>query len=97
MSELPQFCPEHGHPGDTSGDQGWAYCPTATEDDPPGSEVCPHFLVELERRIDDVTTNGNYFEMRDGPAGEFYVQEYVNHQPVGEPREFRGGHGKEKG
>lgn len=82
-------CPDHGTPQDA-----WP-CPVATEDDPPQEQTCPHFVAELERRVTDVTRNGNFFRLlpRSDDSPQMLVQEYRNHRPYGKPQP-RGGTGQ---
>lgn len=76
-------CPEHG-----TDEEPWP-CPIADEADPPEDMTCTHFADELQRRLHDVTVNGNFFRtLPRQPDAKFVVQEYRNHQPYGGPREI---------
>lgn len=47
-------------------------------------------LAEIERRIDDMQTGGNFVRAWTDDAGRWWSQQYRNHVPAGEPsRRFR--------
>ncbi len=69
----PLRCPVHANESGR-----WA-CP----------DDCPHFLDELDRRIDDVIRNGNFTRTWVGDDGTVYRQTSRCHQPVGQPRPVR--------
>lgn len=90
MKEI-RYCPEHGNPGTEVG--AWP-CPVATEDDPIWIQTCHHFAEEIDRRIREVTDDGNFIRLlppTDTPLHHLrMVQEYRNHLPYGEPRPLKG-------
>lgn len=76
MTDKQQRCPVHGRD-----EPGWEWpCPVASEGDPPGSETCPHFVAEIERRTEDIR-DGNYISGWRDDDGNWWSQEYRNHQP----------------
>lgn len=77
-----EFCPEHGRPDPL---HAWP-CPAAVEGDPPDALTCHHFAAEIDRRLREVTVDGNYFQTFVGPDGQRMTQQYRGHQPFGEPR-----------
>lgn len=80
MTDHPDRCPVHST--DEPGHE-WP-CPMAHEGDPPDAETCPHFVAEIERRIEDIK-GGHYFKYEKTLNG-WQSQEYRNHQPYGEPK-----------
>lgn len=80
-----RYCPDHGDRYDPI--DAWGRCPIAEEGDPPAQQTCHHFVEEIDRRIRDVTENGNYSNLLPREPGQpMMVQEYRNHEPYGEPR-----------
>lgn len=69
----PTRCPVHAAPEDGEFD-AWP-CP----------DYCEFFAAELDRRIHDVSVNGNYWRTWD-EDGVRYMQQYKNHEPVGESK-----------
>lgn len=67
-------CPEHA-PTNADIFNAWS-CP----------DDCPHLIAELERRINDITINGNYIQVWRDNNGQYWREEYDGHQPQGAVR-----------
>lgn len=73
MTDFPTSCPVHAPP-DPDVLNAWC-CP----------DDCEHFHRELQRRINDVKINGNFYRIWSGDDGLRWKQQFRNYQPVGEP------------
>lgn len=76
----PRFCPEHGR------DDVLHAWPCPVEGDSLDTLTCHHFAAEIDRRLREVTVDGNYFKTYVAPDGQRMKQQYRAHEPFGEPR-----------
>jgi hypothetical protein len=79
MEEQIYYCPDHGTP-----ESPWP-CTEAE------ALTCTYFAAELDRRVHDVSVNGNYVRSWVDGEGRWWKQACRNHLPVGEPQIFREG------
>lgn len=86
----PNFCPVHGDPDDVM--KAWPCArqvsvrSLAQEVDPFGPDLCEHLVTFLARMLQEINVEGNYWRYFKDADGRRWKQQYINHEPHGDPQ-----------